>query len=79
MSKPRFHMPTCLDTRAVLDAWIGVLHAQYKSGHISRGRYRERVRQARDKWRYEVICAPERAEQPYYGRYPQGEQPERTV
>jgi hypothetical protein len=64
-------MPLCLDTLAVYRAWLGVLMAQYKSGHISRGRYRERVRQARKQWEHELLCAPQRATQGYYGRYPQ--------
>jgi hypothetical protein len=79
VSKPRLHQPRVFDTKAVLDAWIGVLVAQYKSGHISWGRYIARCRQAREQWGYELICYPPRAEQPYYGRYPQGEQQERTV
>jgi hypothetical protein len=72
----KLHMPTVLDTRAVLDAWLGVLAAQYRSGHISYGRYMARCRQARAKWEYEVVCHPARAEEPYYGNHPQGEQRE---
>jgi hypothetical protein len=72
--KSRLHMPRVLDTKAVLDAWIGVLVAQYKSGHMSYGRYIARCRQAREKWAHELRCYPPRAAEPYYGTHPQGEQ-----
>jgi hypothetical protein len=64
-------MPRCFDTLAVYEAWLGVLLAQYKSGHISYGRYVARCRQAREQWEYELRCAPERRERAYYGRHQQ--------
>ncbi len=63
-------IPGVFDTRAVYEAWLLVLRAQFLSGHISRSRYRARVEEARKKWRYELSCAPERETHGFYGRRP---------
>jgi hypothetical protein len=74
-TRDALHMPRVFNTEAVYRAWLGVLAAQYQSGHISDGKYRARRKQARDQWEHELRCCPDRLSQPYFGRHGQEENP----
>ena len=65
----RFYMPRVFCTRAVFEAWLKLLEAQFRSGDMAEKRYRERVKQAEEQWQLELRCLPERETWTKYGPY----------